>query len=70
MEAMLGISSYSYPISTSKNALSFILIAYTFSSTKLEIKAEQILPGREECGRKRVGARVMGEKWPKQCMHI
>jgi hypothetical protein len=50
--------------------LSFILIAYTFSSTKLEIKAEQILPGREECGRKRVGARVMGEKWPKQCMHI
>jgi hypothetical protein len=33
MEAMLGISLYSYP--------------YVFSSTKLEIRAEQVLPGSE-----------------------
>jgi hypothetical protein len=25
----------------------FLIITYTFSSTKLEIRAEQILPGRE-----------------------
>jgi hypothetical protein len=28
--------------------------AYVFSSTKLEIRAEQVLPGREGGGRKRV----------------
>jgi hypothetical protein len=32
--------------STSKNALSLI-IAYVFCSTKLEIRAEQVLPGSE-----------------------
>jgi hypothetical protein len=30
--------------------LSFLIIAYTFSSTKLEIRAEQILPGSERVG--------------------
>jgi hypothetical protein len=44
MEAMLGISRTAIINSTSKNALSF-LFAYVFSSTKLEIKAEQFLPG-------------------------
>jgi hypothetical protein len=44
MEAMLGISLYSYPYLSYQKC--FILInAYTFSSTKLEIRAEQILPG-------------------------
>jgi hypothetical protein len=47
MESMLGISLYSYPTSTSKNALSFFIIAYVFSSTKLEVRAEQVLPGSE-----------------------
>jgi hypothetical protein len=37
--------------------------AYVFSSTKLEIKAEQVLSG-SEAGMGR------GEKWPKQCMHM
>jgi hypothetical protein len=46
MEAMLGISLYSYPNSTIKNALSFLL-CFVFSSTKLEIRAEQVLPGSE-----------------------
>jgi ribosomal protein L19E len=42
--------------------------AYVFSSTKLEKRAEQVLPGREWGEGKREG--VEGEKWPKQCMHI
>jgi hypothetical protein len=45
MEAMLGISLYSYLSQTSKNAV-FLIIAYVFSSTKLENnRVEQILPG-------------------------
>jgi hypothetical protein len=31
----------------------FLIIAYVFSSTKLEKRAEQILPGSKEAGRKR-----------------
>jgi hypothetical protein len=38
-------------------------MACVFSSTKLEKRAEQVLPGSEE-----VGGRE--EKWPKQCIHI
>jgi hypothetical protein len=34
-------------------------------------RAEQVLPGRERrWGGEREGARGMGEKWPKQCMHM
>jgi hypothetical protein len=45
--------------------------AYVFSATKLEIRAEQILPGSEGgCGREKEGVGGRGEKWPKQCMHI
>jgi hypothetical protein len=42
--------------------------AYVFSSTKLEIRAEQFLPGSEGVGGKTVGARGRGKKCPKQCM--
>jgi hypothetical protein len=57
MEAMLGISLYSC-----------LIIAYVYSSTKLEKRAEQVLPGSEgSVGRKGGDS---GEKWPKQCMHI
>jgi hypothetical protein len=39
--------------------------AYVFSPTKLEIRAEQVLPGREgELGGERRGE-GRGEKWPK-----
>jgi hypothetical protein len=66
MEAMLGISLYSYPyLNLQKHYV--LLIAYVFSSTKLEEKPEQFLPGsRAEWG-EGWGRR---EKWPKQCMHI
>jgi hypothetical protein len=68
MEAMLGISLYSYPyLKLAKNALSLI-IAYVFSSTILEKRAEQILPGSKVGGDG--GGRWWSEKWPKQCMLI
>jgi hypothetical protein len=36
--------------------------AYVFSSRKLEIRAEQVLPGREGGSRERVGEGNRGEK--------
>jgi hypothetical protein len=45
METMLRISLYSYPYLNSQKRFVFLIIAYVFSSTKLEIRAEQILPG-------------------------
>jgi hypothetical protein len=47
MEAMLGISLYSYPYLNYQKRFVFLIIAYTFSSTKLEIRAEQVLPGSQ-----------------------
>jgi hypothetical protein len=44
METMLGISLYSYLYLNSKRRFVFLITAYTLSSTKLEIRAEQILP--------------------------
>jgi hypothetical protein len=45
-----------------------------FSSTKLESKrAKQVLPGSEGVGGYREGrgrVRGIGERWPKQCIHI
>jgi hypothetical protein len=39
--------------------------AYVFSSTKLEIKAEQILPGSE-----RGGGEECGGEMTQKCMHM
>jgi hypothetical protein len=44
MEAMLGVSLYSYPYLNQQKCFTFLIIAYVFSSTKLEIKAKQVLP--------------------------
>jgi hypothetical protein len=47
------------------------IIAYVFSATKLEIRADQVLPGSEGCrGGERDGGGGRGEKWPKQCIHM
>jgi hypothetical protein len=47
MEAMLGISLYSY-LYLKLAKMFFLIISYVFSSTKLEKKrAEQDLPGSE-----------------------
>jgi hypothetical protein len=48
MEAMLGISLYSYPHLKLVKMLSVLLLVY--SSTKLEKGAEQVLPGSERGG--------------------
>jgi hypothetical protein len=37
-------------------------MVYVFSSTKLKKRAEQVLPGREGCGREREGVGDRGEK--------
>jgi hypothetical protein len=41
---------------------------YLFSSTKLEKRGEQILPGSKGGGG--VGEGGRGERWLKQCIHI
>jgi hypothetical protein len=70
MEAMLGICVYSYPYLNWQKCFVFLIIAYVFSSTKLEKRAEQVLPGSEAgCGGDGSGE-GRGDKWPKQCMHI
>jgi hypothetical protein len=47
MEAMLGISLYSYPYLNSQKHYVFLIIAYIFSSIKLEKRAEEVLTGRK-----------------------
>jgi hypothetical protein len=60
MEAMLGISLYSYPYLNQQNHFVFLIIAYVFSSTKLVIRAEQVLPGSKGGARRGRGQRVGG----------
>jgi hypothetical protein len=48
MEARLGISLYSYPYHNLQKRYVFLIIAYVFSSTKLEKRVAQVLPGSEE----------------------
>jgi hypothetical protein len=47
MEAMLGISLHSYPYLNQQKCFVSLIIANVFSSTKLEKRAEQALPGSE-----------------------
>jgi hypothetical protein len=44
MEALLGISLYSYYLSYQKHYF-FLIIAYVFSSTNFKKRAEQVLSG-------------------------
>jgi hypothetical protein len=67
MEAMVGISLYSYPYLNEQKCFVFLILAYVFSSTKLEKRAEQVLPGSEGVGGERE-RRVGGEM--AQCMNI
>jgi hypothetical protein len=57
MEAMLGISLYSYPYVNQQKHFVFLINAYVFSSTKLEKITEQVLPGSE----RKVGVRERGQ---------
>jgi hypothetical protein len=60
MEAMQGISLYSYLYLKLQKCYVFLIIFYAFPSTKLENKrAEQVLPGGE------VGGGVWEGWWPK-----
>jgi hypothetical protein len=64
MEAMLGICLYSYPYLNWLKCLVFLIAVYTLSSTKLEIRAEQILPGSEGGGGDREREGVGGRNSP------
>jgi hypothetical protein len=55
MEAILRISLYSYPYLNYQKCFVFLIIAYVFSSTKLEKRAEQVLPGSEGSGEESEG---------------
>jgi hypothetical protein len=55
MEAMLGISLYRYSYLNYQKLFAFLIIAYVFSSTKLEKRAEQLLPRSKVGGRERRG---------------
>jgi hypothetical protein len=70
MEAMLGISLYSYPYLRWQKCFVFLIIAYVFCLTKLEIKAEQILPGREGGWGGEGGGKGQGGEMTQQCMHM
>jgi hypothetical protein len=48
--------SYLYLKLAKMLCFSYYLLCFLFSSTKLEKRAEQVLPGSEKCGRKREGA--------------
>jgi hypothetical protein len=61
MEAILGISLHSYPYLKLAKMLCLI-ITYVLSSTKLEKRAEQALPGSEGGVGERKGAGVRGER--------
>jgi hypothetical protein len=50
MEAMLGISLYSHPYLNGQKGFVFLIIAYIFSSTKLEKRERQILLGKKPGG--------------------
>jgi hypothetical protein len=50
MEAMLGISLYRYPYVSLQKCFFFLIIAYVFSSTKVEKRAEQVLSGSKGVG--------------------
>jgi hypothetical protein len=47
---MLGISLCSYLYLNKQKHYVFLIIAYVYSSTKLENRAEQVLPGSERVG--------------------
>jgi hypothetical protein len=55
MEAMIGISLFSYPYLNWQKYYVFLIIAYIHSSTKLEKKAEQVLPGSKRGGGRGTG---------------
>jgi hypothetical protein len=70
MEAMLGISLYSYPSVNYQEYFVFVIIAYVFSSTKLEKREEQVLLGSKRTWGRGRRDRAWGQKLPKIFMYI
>jgi hypothetical protein len=70
MEAMLGISLYSYLYFKLEKCYVFLLITYIFSSIKLEKRAEQVLPESEGGGEEREAVRGRGQMSPTMYAHM
>jgi hypothetical protein len=70
MKAILGISLYSYPYLNLQKLLVFLIIAYVFSSVKLEIRAEQVLPGMRKGGSEKERAGQGGEMSQTMYAHV
>jgi hypothetical protein len=68
MDAMLGISLYSYSYLNYQKCCVFLIITYFYFLTKLEKRAEQFLPGSEGSWEER-WAPGQGREMA-QCMHI
>jgi hypothetical protein len=62
MEAMVGNSLYSYPYLNKQKCFVFLIIVYTLSSLKLEIRTEEFLPGSERVKEKE-GPGERGKRW-------
>jgi hypothetical protein len=67
MEAMLGISLYSYPYLNYQKCFVFLIIAYVFSSTKLVIRVEQGLHGSKWGWGGEGGGEGQGVEWLNEC---
>jgi hypothetical protein len=64
MKAMLGISLCSCPYLNQQKCYVFLIIAYFYSSTELEKREEQVLPGREVEREERLGRGAGGRNSP------
>jgi hypothetical protein len=64
MEAILGISLYSYPCLKLAKTLCVSYYCYVFSSAKLKKRTEQVLPGSKGVGGKRRGQGAGGRNGP------
>jgi hypothetical protein len=63
-------SLYSYPYLNQQKPLVLPIIAYTLSSTKLEIRAKQFLPGSEGLAGRGRGRGIGGEMTQTLYAHI
>jgi hypothetical protein len=64
MESMLGFSLYSYPYLNFLKCFVFLITVYVFSSTKLEKRSEQVIPGSEGSGGRGSGWGAGGRNGP------
>jgi hypothetical protein len=70
MEVILGISLYSYSYLNWQKCFVFLIIAYVFSSTNSEKRAELVLPKSKGGKEEREGAGDRGEMTQTMYAHM